>query len=318
MVTSGEMSAAAMGVDAAIGDPRGWPHPVVLMGSAITRYDRQMNRSGLSPGALKVRGLILAAGLPLVVGVTSWASIWALGRVWSPLGWIVALGLTSTTVAWKGLGDAGSHVYRELSWDLVRARGAVGEIVGRDTHELSEAEVIRATVETLAENIVDGIVAPLFYAVLGGAPLAMAYRAVNTLDSMVGYRNSRYRHFGWASARLDDVMNFVPARLTALLLWTVMAGMALAPGRAWATMARQAHRHPSPNAGIPEAMMAGGLGVRLGGRNVYGGIPSMRAELGEATRPLDREDIVRAIHVVRWTGALSALVALVIGVLTAW
>ncbi len=317
MVTGGEMGAAAMGVDAVIGDSGGWPHPVVLMGAAITRYDQQMNRSGLSPGVLKVRGLGLAIGLPLVVGVGSWGSIWALGRVWSPLGWIVALGLISTTLAWKGLGDAGRHVYRELSLGLVRARRAVGEIVGRDTHELTEAEVIRATVETLAENIVDGIVAPLFYAVLGGAPLAMAYRAVNTLDSMVGYKSSRYRHFGWASARLDDVMNFVPARLTALLLWAVMAGMALAPRRAWRTMVRQAHRHPSPNAGIPEAMMAGGLGVRLGGRNVYGGVPSLRAELGEATRPLDREDIVRAVQVVRWTGAVAAMAALLIGVLTA-
>jgi adenosylcobinamide-phosphate synthase len=310
MVNAWETGAAALGIDALVGDPRGWPHPVTLMGAAIGAYDRHVNRDSLGHGPLKIRGLVLAVGIPLMVGAATWAVVWAAGRVWAPLGWMTAIWMVSTTVAWRGLGTAGLDVYHALSRGLPDARQAVGQIVGRDTAQLPETDVVRAAVETLAENIVDGIVAPLFYAVLGGAPLAMAYRAVNTLDSMVGYRNARYRDFGWASARLDDGMNFIPARLTAALLWVVMALLGLAPRQAWRIMRRDAHRHPSPNAGIPEAMMAGALGVRLGGLNYYGGVPSHRAELGDATRALEAEDIVRAVRVVRWTGVVLGLVLL--------
>lgn len=314
MVNTWVMGAAALGVDALVGDPPGWPHPVTLMGAIIGAYDRGLNRDSLAPHALKVRGMVLAVGMPLMAGAATWALVWAAGRVWAPLAWMIAIWMISTTIAWKGLVDAGLAVYHALSRGLPEARIAVGQIVGRDTGRLSEPEVTRAAVETLAENIVDGIVAPVFYAIVGGAPLAMAYRAVNTLDSMVGYRNARYRDFGWASARLDDGMNFLPARLTAALLWVVMAALGLAPQRAWRTMCRDARRHPSPNAGIPEAMMAGGLGIRLGGLNYYGGVPSYRAEMGDAMRALEAEDIVRATWVVRWTGVLLGLVLVGVGV----
>ncbi len=314
MVNAWETGAAALGIDALVGDPRGWPHPVTLMGAAIGSYDRRMNREALDPGRLRMRGVTLAFGIPLLAGAATWALVWVAGRVWAPLEWMTAIWMISTTVAWKGLGDAGLDVYHALARGLPEARHAVGQIVGRDTDQLPETEVVRAAVETLAENIVDGIVAPMFYAVVGGAPLGIAYRAVNTLDSMVGYRNARYRDFGWASARLDDVMNFIPARLTAALLWVVMAILGLSPRRAWRSMRQYAHRHPSPNAGIPEAMMAGGLGVRLGGLNYYGGMASHRAELGDATRALEAEDIVRAVRVVRWTGVLMGLLLLGTGV----
>ncbi|NMP23693.1 cobalamin biosynthesis protein CobD [Sulfobacillus sp. DSM 109850] len=304
----------ALGVDALVGDPQGWPHPVTLMGRAIGAYDRRTNRDALGPGGLRIRGMLLAIGIPLMAGGATWILIWGLGRVWSPLALATAIWITSTTVAWKGLGDAGLEVYHALTQGLPTARRAVGQIVGRDTDHLSEKDVIRAAVETLAENIVDGIVAPIVYAVVGGAALAIAYRAVNTLDSMVGYRDARYRDFGWASARLDDVMNFIPARLTVALLWVGMAILRLAPRQAWRTMRRDARRHPSPNAGIPEAMMAGGLGVRLGGLNYYGGVPSHRAELGDATRPLEPEDILRAVRVVHWTGVIIGLVLVAVGV----
>ncbi|NMP23888.1 adenosylcobinamide-phosphate synthase CbiB [Sulfobacillus harzensis] len=313
MVNTWSLGAAALGVDALVGDPRRWPHPVTLMGVAIGAYDRRVNRDSLGPGRLKICGMVLALGIPLMAGAATWALVWVAGRVWAPLEWMTAIWMISTTVAWKGLADAGLDVYHALSRGLPDARCAVGQIVGRDTAQLPETEVVRAAVETLAENIVDGIVAPMLYAVVGGAPLAMAYRAVNTLDSMVGYRNARYRNFGWASARLDDGMNFIPARLAAALLWVVMAVLGLAPRRAWRIMRRDARRHPSPNAGIPEAMMAGGLGVRLGGLNYYGGVPSRRAELGDATRALEAEDIVRAVRVVRWTGVMMGLVLLGLG-----
>ncbi|PSR21521.1 MAG: cobalamin biosynthesis protein CobD [Sulfobacillus acidophilus] len=308
MVSNWALSAVAMAVDAIIGDPPRWPHPVTLIGAVIGAYDGRMNRQGLRPIRLRVRGAALALGIPILAGSVTWALVWVAGRVWTPLAWIVAVWLIFTTVAWKGLQDAGLTVYRALSQGLPAARRAVSHIVGRDTAQLNDTEVVRAAVETLAENIVDGIVAPLFYAVIGGAPLAMAYRAVNTLDSMVGYRNARYQDFGWASARLDDGMNFIPARLTALLLGVVTAVVGLAPRRAWRVMRRDARRHPSPNAGIPEAMVAGALGVRLGGLNYYGGEPSYRAELGDATRALEAADIVRAVGLVRWTGAVIGLV----------
>ncbi len=314
MVSPWELGAAALGVDGLVGDPQGWPHPVALMGAAIAAFDQRMNQDSCDPGRRRIRGVIVACAIPLAAGGAAWILVWGTGRIWSPLGWMAAIWITSTTVAWKGLGNAGLDVYRALTQGLPAARQAVGRIVGRDTDQLSETEVIRAAVETLAENIVDGVVAPLFYAVVGGAPLAVAYRAVNTLDSMVGYRNARYQDFGWASARFDDVVNFVPARITAVLVWAALVILGLAPRRAWKSMRQDAHRHPSPNAGIPEAMMAGGLGVRLGGLNFYGGVPSHRAELGDSTRALEATDIMQAVRVVRWTGVLTGLLLVACGV----
>jgi adenosylcobinamide-phosphate synthase len=249
--------------------------------------------------------------------MASAAVTWALVRVgtalWPGLGDALAVWLTSTTIACKGLYQAGQSVLDPLKQqDLKRARQATSMIVGRDTDNLSESEVVRATVETLAENLVDGVVAPVFYAVLGGAPLAMAYRSINTLDSMVGYKNPLYQDFGWASARLDDLANYIPARITAVLLFLVMAGLRLFPFRAWQTMRHDASKHPSPNAGIPESMMAGGLGVQLGGTNLYAGRASHRALMGEPLHRLSVDHINQAMQVVIGTGALL-LVLLGIG-----
>ena len=159
-------------------------------------------------------------------------------------------------------------------------------IVGRDTAALNEQEVVRATIETLAENLNDAVIAPLFYLAMGG-PVAMgAYKAVNTLDSMVGYRNDRYREFGWASARLDDMANFLPARLTALLVWICAGLLRFGWRRSVAITLRDASLQPSPNAGYPEAAVAGALGVQFGGLNTYRGVPSSKAKIGDATRPI--------------------------------
>lgn len=314
MVSTWVLAASALGVDAWLGDPRWLPHPVTFMGSAITWYDRRCNRPDTPRRWLRLRGVVLALLLPAAMGTLTWGILWGMGRIWAPLYWVAAIWLTSTTIAWKGLYQAGRDVRRALAAGLPEARTAVGHIVGRDTAALSEAEVVRAAVETLAENIVDGIVAPVCYAVVGGAPLAMAYRAVNTLDSMVGYRNARYQWFGWASARLDDVMNFIPARLAALVIWVVLAGLRLSPQQAWRTMRRDAARHESPNSGIPEALVAGGLGVQLGGLNYYHGVSSPRATLGSPTRPLERADVDRTLRVVAWSGAVLGVMALAVGV----
>ncbi|MGB9804334.1 cobalamin biosynthesis protein CobD/CbiB, partial [Desulfofundulus sp.] len=173
-------------------------------------------------------------------------------------------------------------------------------------------EVARASVETVAENIVDGFVSPLFYALIGGAPLAMAYRAVNTLDSMVGYRNDLYRDLGWAPARLDDVANYIPARWAGLLLVAAAWLSGRRAKEAWQAIKKDARSHPSPNSGIPEAAVAGALGIRLGGMNYYGGVPSFRAYLNESGQPPQVEHIRQAVDMLYLTAVLAVLSGLVV------
>ncbi|MNI51510.1 cobalamin biosynthesis protein [compost metagenome] len=199
-------------------------------------------------------------------------------------------------------------VYKELrKGDIPAARSALGMIVGRDTAALDSPEIVRGTVETVAENIVDAVISPLFYALLGGAPLAMAYRAVNTLDSMVGYKNDKYRDLGWASARLDDVANYIPARLTALLLTLCARLLRLDWRRCWHMVRRDARKHPSPNSGYPESAVAGALGIRLGGFNVYHGVTSFRAYMGDPLRSLEPEDIIVASRLMLLSSSIFVL-----------
>ncbi|MFC3283454.1 adenosylcobinamide-phosphate synthase CbiB [Litchfieldella rifensis] len=286
----------AVVLDLVLGDPPGIPHPVVGMGKVIARLETAWNRG--TPTARRCRGFLLTAVVVLGVYGLAWSVIAILSRLHPWLGLVTELWLLTTTLATKGLSDAARAVAEPLTkGDLAMARLRLSMIVGRDTHNLDEAEVARGTVETVAENTVDGITAPLFWAFLGGAPLALAYKAVNTLDSMVGYRNSRYTDFGYGAAKLDDLANWIPARLTALSLW--LAALALSDTRRRGALVgtwRDAPRHPSPNAGWPEAMMARLLGVQLGGTNHYAGVPSCRAILGEPREPLGAGHIARAIR----------------------
>lgn len=295
--------AGAIVLDWLIGDPRWLPHPVIFIGRWISYWERR-----LLPRQAKRRNGIL---LMFIVTLSSLALVWCLtvaaSWVHPWLGYAVHMWLISTTIAIKGLKDAAMLVYDRLSrGELTEARKYTGYIVGRDTDELDEAELSRATVETVAENTVDAVISPLFFAFLGVAPLAMLYRAVNTLDSMVGYRNAKYIHFGWASARLDDVLNWLPARLTGLMLIIVSALYRPTSAiQAWRAVVAFAHLHPSPNSGIPEAAVAGSLGIQLGGLNRYGGVISERARLGWATRTIQKEDI---IHTIRMLYGVSYLV----------
>lgn len=285
---------AAYVIDRIVGDPRNLPHPVVGMGKAITALERVIRRYYTRPQSLRKAGVLL----PLCIAGGAWILtaivLWMLSFVSPWLVWIAEVWLISTTIASKGLKDAGMAVYVELrKRDIPAARKALGMIVGRDTSALESPEIVRGTVETVAENIVDAIISPLFYALLGGAPLAMAYRAVNTLDSMVGYKNDKYRDLGWASARLDDVANYIPARITALLL-TVCAWMLRLDWRRCLQMVkRDARLHPSPNSGYPESAVAGALGIRLGGENVYHGVTSFRAYMGDPVRTMEPDDIIQ-------------------------
>ncbi|WP_080834630.1 adenosylcobinamide-phosphate synthase CbiB [Cohnella massiliensis] len=293
------MLVAAIAADWLIGDPRRLPHPVVVIGRLIGLLERRLLR-GPSGNVLRLKGCVLTVAVVAASFLLMWGVWLVADRIHPWLGYAVNVWFISTTLAVKGLKDAAMLVYRPLRrGDLAEARIKAGWIVGRDTDGLAEKDVARAAVETVAENTVDAFVSPLFFAFIGGAPLAMLYRAANTLDSMVGYKNEKYRDFGWASARLDDVMNWLPARAAGALLALTAACSRLASGRrAWRSIRAFAHLHPSPNSGIPEAAVAGALGFELGGTNRYGGVVSERARLGWPLRPLEAEDIVRTIRLL--------------------
>ncbi len=282
------------------------PHPVRWIGGLIRAGERVIRRSARTSGALRVGGIGLAVGIPVAAAAAVIAVIALAHRMHPVLGQAAAIFLAFTTLAARSLRDAATAVAARLEEkNLAGARIAVGHLVGRDTAMLDKRGVARAAIESVAENASDGVVAPLLYLALGGPALAMAYRAVNTLDSMVGYRSEQYRDLGWASARLDDVLNFVPARLTGLLL----AGAAwVVTGRgeeALSTMRRDGRKHASPNSGIPEAAMAGALGVRLGGPNFYGGVRIERPTIGDGPSEAGPDAIHSAIRLLY----LAALIA---------
>jgi adenosylcobinamide-phosphate synthase len=294
-------------VDLAVGDPAVLPHPVVLMGKVIDCLEGLTRRVARSRAALRVAGALTAA----VVVAGSWLLTFLLIKwmfnIHHWLGTALTVWFISTTMAGRGLASAAGEIFDLLmNGNLAEARRKVGWIVGRDTEEMNSGEVTRATVETVAENIVDGIVSPIFYAFIGGAPLAMAYRAVNTLDSMLGYKDDRYIDFGMIPARLDDLANYIPARLTGFLLLIAASFARMSPRRALAAILRDASGHPSPNSGIPEAAVAGALGVRLGGLNYYHGRESFRAYMGENLTPLEPKHIKQATNLMYLTSSLAA------------
>lgn len=305
----------AIVLDTLIGDPRSGWHPVVLIGGLIAALEKRLLRPGAAPAAKRWAGLVLVAAVLAV----SYAAAWLIVAALTALHPLAALGggalLLSFAVSPRSLAAAGREIQACLeAGDLETARAKVGWIVGRDTDRLDTAEVTRATVETVAENITDGIVAPLFYAALGGAPLAILYRAANTLDSMVGYKNDKYRDFGLVAARTDDVLNYIPARFTGLLVVIAAAFLRFDARGAVRTIWRDAARHPSPNSGIPEAGVAGALGVQLGGLNYYGGVPSLRARMGEPRRDLAPGDIAATTRIMYTVTALAAALATVFSI----
>jgi adenosylcobinamide-phosphate synthase len=290
---------AALLIDAVTGEPA-WlygrlPHPVVVLGRAVWVLERGLLRPGDGPARQRWRGaalLVLVAGGAAGTGA---ALAGVLGLV--PGGWLVEAAAMSTLLAQRSLVQHVAAVSDGLACSLAEGRRAVARIVGRDPERLDRAGVARAAIESLAENLSDGVTAPLFWGVVAGLPGMLAYKAVNTLDSMVGHKNERYRHFGWASARCDDLANLVPARLTGVLLCLAGGGLRLArPGPALRAMRTDAPRHRSPNAGWPEAAMAAALGLRLNGPRVYDGVLVPDAWLGHGRAEADVADIHRAIR----------------------
>ncbi|MBB5323466.1 adenosylcobinamide-phosphate synthase [Anoxybacillus tepidamans] len=296
-------------IDFLIGDPRWLPHPVRGMGRLIAWLDRRLNKGRYR----RMKGIITLMIVISIVYVIGYALIYESYRLSTALGIAVEAVLIFTTIAAKSLQEAAWNVLIPLEQgDLRKARQELSMIVGRDTEALDEPEIVRACVETVAENTSDGITAPLFYALIGGGALALVYRAVNTCDSMLGYKNEMYREFGWASARLDDVFNYVPARLTA---WVMVIVNSRSIRRSARLLLRDARKHPSPNSGWGEAAMAAILGVQLGGMNTYQGVVSHRPKIGDAVCELQKQHIRKSVHVMIRTVIVFILLLSIGGVI---
>jgi len=299
--------AAALLLDLLLGDPRGYPHPVRVMGWAIERLEGPLRRSfrprlaGAVLWAVVTGSSFVAAQGLILLGATI--------HRWVGLG--VHLLLLWTALALRDLDRESRDVYKALKdGDLPRARRMLSRIVGRDTDGLPRSEVIRAAVESVAENSVDGVLSPIFYALLGGAPLAMAFKAVSTLDSMVGHRDERYREFGTVSARADDLLNFLPARISACLIPVAALLLGMDWRESWRCILRDRKKSPSPNAGVPEAAFAGALGIALGGPLSYGGRRYELPEIGPRSKDREPEDILRAMRLAYITTFLFLAAAL--------
>ena len=283
-------------LDALFGDPAWLPHPVVYMGKAISALEKRLRaRLPKTPQGELLGGAIVAFCLP--VGTFLLTSLVCLGaaRISPWLGLAVQMFWCGQALAAKGLAQESTNVYRELvKPDLPAARRAVSRIVGRDTQDLTLEGVTRAAVETVAENASDGVIAPLLYMLIGGAPLALTYKAINTMDSMLGYKNEKYLYFGRVPAKLDDVANYLPSRLAALL-WVAAAAFTHNDAKgAWKIWRRDRRNHASPNSAQTESACAGALGVQLAGPAYYFGQYYPKLTIGDALRPIEPEDILRA------------------------
>lgn len=297
-------------IDTIIGDPRTKYHPVVLMGKLIALLEHCFYRADDSDNKKFVMGIMLVI-ITLLISYEVAAAIMMLSYQ-IPFSWgSAAVGglLLSFTISPNSLAKAGKGIYALLIMgELTEAREKVGWIVGRDTNDLDDAEIARATIETIAENTVDGIIAPLFFFVLGGVPLAVLYRAANTMDSMIGYKNEKYLYFGRGAAKLDDVLNYIPARITAMLFLFSALILGFDYRNAYRIMQRDAAKHPSPNGGYAEATMAGALHIRLGGMNSYFGRKSFRAYMGDAMVLIVPQHIMAAIRIMYTATVLFIIV----------
>lgn len=283
----------AVVLDLLIGDPSWIPHPVVLIGKLISKAETLLRKA--FPQKLRFAGKILAVTIPLFTLAVTFLLLWVCYQINPLFGLAVEIFLGSLTLAAKSLKKESMKVYEQLEkGDLPKARYAVSMIVGRDTQNLDETGVTKAAVETVAENTGDGIIAPMFYLAIGGTPLAMCYKAINTLDSMVGYKNEKYIDFGRASAKLDDAANFIPARIAGGLM-VISAYLTGMDGKnAWKIFRRDGRNHASPNSAQTEAACAGALQVQLAGNAYYFGKLYEKPTIGDPIRPVEVQDISRA------------------------
>lgn len=303
-------------LDYLIGDPWNWPHPVQFMGWVISRFTKfslQLCQDSLTQ---RLAGILLGIILIIGSGSIGWLMIQTAKYFYPPLGIAIEIILLASCFALRSLRVAAEAVLQPLrSGNLEEARKTLSNYVGRDTQNLSEAEILRAVLETVTENATDGVMAPLFYAIVGGcipgvglASLALAYKASSTLDSMVGYREAPYTYLGWFSARLEDCLTWLPCRLTVLTLGLI-SGKFL---HVWQICRRDAVADPSPNSGWSECAYAAILGVQMGGTNWYGGVAKEKPLLGDAIHPINSTHIQTALQLTRYCFLLWLGVAIAI------
>lgn len=299
-------------LDLLLGDPEWLYHPVRLIGKYISFAEKRLRKRG---GNLRIGALILTISTTLATMAAAALILWLLrlaGDVPLFIGMALMdwMGIAVTCMAKEARG-----VGRALKLGVGPARKQVARIVGRDTENLNEEEIIKATVETVAENTTDGVISPILYALIGGPVLLWGYKAVNTLDSMVGYMDEKYRDIGWSSAKLDDVLNFIPARLTALLM-ALAARLTGLDGKNALRIVRRDHaNHKSPNSAWSEAAAAGALHIQLGGTHLYFGKPVEKPTIGDDDRPAEEEDIRKVNRLLYVTSGLMMLIAAVTGLL---
>lgn len=289
----------ALLLDRLLGDPHHWPHPVRWFGQWISWMDQRLNKGKEK----KIKGSLLVISMAFWTIGTAGALVYASYQLHLFIGILIEAILIYTTIASRSLAEAAMNVARPLALeDMETARKEVGMIVGRDTDRLTKQEIARAAVETVAENTSDGVTAPLFFAFIGGGPLALFYRAINTCDSMVGYRNEQYGEFGYFSAKCDDVLNYIPSRMTAFVM--AMVNVVKSPFSltyVFSIIRRDARKHPSPNSGYGESTMAALLGIQLGGTNTYQGIPSHRPKIGDPVSEMSTGTIEQSVEIMRRT-----------------
>ncbi|NEQ44116.1 MAG: cobalamin biosynthesis protein CobD [Leptolyngbya sp. SIOISBB] len=312
---------AAM-IDFVVGDPWDWLHPVQVMGWSIQHYQAWVFQSISSAWGQRLAGVGLGLGLPLLSGAIAAALVMLAGQIHLALAIAIAAVILASCLAARSLRRAAAEVLTPLrQGDLITARARLGLYVGRDTEQLSEAEILRAVMETISENATDGVMAPLFYGLLGlmispaaGAGLAIAYKALSTLDSMIGYQSPPYQDLGWFSARCEDIVTWLPCRLTVVTI----ALLSRRPRRVWDLCCRDAPADPSPNAGWSECAYAAALGVQLGGVNCYRGEVKHKPLLAEPLQSITMPVIEQGLQLTRWAMGSWLLGAIVISWIVAY
>ncbi len=300
-------------LDLVLGDPERLPHPVRWMGAVITSLEGALRKHARTPSMEKFLGVVLAVVTVAVSYGVTLTLLYFSYRFSKVLFFILSTYFVWTAISIKSLKKEAKDVVSALSGSGVeKGRARLSRIVGRDTLDLSEEGVLKAVVESVSENTSDGIVAPLFYLALGGPALMTAYKAINTLDSMVGYKNKRYMNFGWFSAKLDDFANFIPARITSFLIVCSVFILGYNWRGSLKILVRDRRNHSSPNSGFPEAAVAGALGVRLGGTMSYSGVLCEKPFIGDNFSKIDAATVVSATKITGFTAFIMVGLTLVI------
>ena len=290
-------------LDILIGDPRWLPHPVRIIGKCVELLEKVLRRVFASErlAGVFLAGITVAGTYLLTYEIINMFS--RFGRIWE---FAVSTIIIFFSLSIRDLFKEANGVMKELDFENIgQARERLSQIVGRDTHNLNKQQITKACVETTAENSIDGIIAPLFFAFIGGPALAMAYKAINTLDSMVGYKYGKYLNFGWASAKLDDLVNYIPARIAAVILPMSSYVCGADFSNSIKIIKRDGRKHPSPNSGIPEAAIAGALRIRLGGPSTYKGVVSDKPFIGGQTNEIIPDNIKHTIRIVFVAAVMS-------------